>query len=196
MRLFVAVRVNDEVRAELGELQRILRKEIREARIVPPSNIHLTVKFLGETCDEVLARVEQLVAQVAGNTRPFVLRVKGAGHFPDGKNARVFWAGAESSEAVLRMHRSLDSGAEQLGYPRDTRFSEHITVARFTGSPHPARLAKIEQMFADRVWGSVPVTGVELVRSVLKQDGPEYITVRQFTLGGGDGQGQGTFSGN
>ncbi len=49
MRLFVAIEIPDEVRRNLAVLLREFRAISPETKWVRPENLHLTLKFLGET---------------------------------------------------------------------------------------------------------------------------------------------------
>ena len=57
-RAFVALLVDDAIRASVGaEIER-LRPLSRAVAWVPAANLHVTLKFLGERSDEQLAEVD------------------------------------------------------------------------------------------------------------------------------------------
>ncbi len=100
MRLFVAVHLPDDVRERLGRIQDRLRLAQADVSWVKPANLHITLKFLGETEPKRLDRVQAALAEVAAEAAPFSVEVAGVGTF-GGRIPRVVWAGVREGEAPL-----------------------------------------------------------------------------------------------
>ena len=81
MRLFVAVHFSEDVRTRLALIQDRLRLAQADVSWVKPANLHLTLKFLGETEPKRLERIHSALAEAAANARPFSARVAGVGTF-------------------------------------------------------------------------------------------------------------------
>ena len=69
MRVFIAIDINDQIRAGLGHLQKELVSKAgigkSDVKWVSPDNIHLTLKFLGEIKDEQVVDVCNIAKDVA-----------------------------------------------------------------------------------------------------------------------------------
>jgi len=196
MRLFVGIRLSEDLKAALAEFAQMVRARIPHARTVATESLHLTLKFLGETEEKVVPGIEAALSGIARTCEIFEIRIEGAGHFPPGGRPRVVWAGVEPSHMVFTLHRKIDGSLEDAGFLSDTRFSGHVTVARLPDGAALSCLDEIERQCAGRVWGTMDVNAIELIRSNLKPGGPEYITVKRFLLGGNHGQGQGAVACN
>ena len=81
-RAFVALLLDEAMRASVGaEIER-LRPLSRAVAWVPTANLHLTLKFLGELSDAQIGLVEGALAEAAAVTAPFSLTLHGLGAFP------------------------------------------------------------------------------------------------------------------
>lgn len=180
-RAFVAVDVGP--RPSLVRRLDALRATGADLKVVPPGNLHVTLKFLGWVEDDrVPACVDAIRAAVAGE-RPFAMRVRGAGQFPPRGAGRVWWTDLEGAEPLARMAARLEDGFERLGFPREARpFAPHLTLARARSSAGADRAARA--MAAVPVDEEVRVADVVLYRSDLARSGPTYTPVARVPLEG------------
>ena len=72
----------DEVREVIRREQGHLKAELPRARWTRPEGQHLTLKFLGETTVEKLARLKKEVSGRIGGMPAVTIRLHGAGFFP------------------------------------------------------------------------------------------------------------------
>jgi 2'-5' RNA ligase len=193
MRLFIAVELDDAVRAELGRLLAELRRAGGPVKWVRPENLHLTLKFLGEVADARAGEAAEVTRDCAAGVAPFRLAVRGVGGFPDLKRPRVVFAGAEAERgAAQELARRLNEGMQLLDVPPEEReFQCHITLARLR-EPRPApRLTAALEGCAGRSFGALSVGYVTLMRSTLTPAGPVYEAVERVALtatGAGSGE--------
>lgn len=126
MRLFYAVLLSDPLLDALEAAQERLRAETAGGRFPRRENLHLTLSFLGETdrLDAAKRAGEGLSAE------RFSLRLSGAGSFrQDG--GELFWAGAELSAPLERLHRELAGRLRAEGFLLDGKpFVPHFTLVR------------------------------------------------------------------
>jgi 2'-5' RNA ligase len=137
-RLFVAVPLPPEPIAEVTALVEGVRAGPlgRVPRWVHLPNLHLTVRFLGETPPELVDDVAVAVRSALEGTEAFHVVLAGAGSFPPAGKIRALWLGLEEGTASLeRMARALDPALEPLGWAPDSRpYRPHLTIARLDSS--------------------------------------------------------------
>ena len=106
-----------------------------------PSNIHLTLKFLGGVETARINRVLKAVERASTGISPFEVEVSGAGCFPSPRSPRVLWVGiAVVPEALKNLYANIEHELAREGFPREKRaFSPHLTIGRMR-SPHNAAL--------------------------------------------------------
>lgn len=180
-RLFVAVPLSPEVRQNLAAVR---RDDIKKLRWVAEHQYHVTLRFLGDVTEEEADAVGDAVHRVVSQwPRVMHLRAKGIGAFPNAARARVIWAGCEGDVALLTdLHRQLEQALKTRGFALETRrFHPHITLARRRQpGPVPAAL----QPYAEHDFGGWDVTEVQVIESILRPTGPQYVVRRAVTIGG------------
>lgn len=185
MRLFVAIELSDRVRSKLKKLQGMLGRTCDGIRWIPPGNMHITVKFIGEVKDPKIVGITEAVARAATQANPFTLQVSGCGCFPKRGPVRIAWVGlVEQTGALLHCVDAVEGELENLGYPRESRpFSSHITIGR-------ARVDRSDGMVRSIIdeAGLEPVeqtvSSLSLMTSTLSPQGPTYVCASSAKLGG------------
>ena len=185
MRLFVAIAIPDEIRAAYGSLLEEFRAIAPRARWERAENLHVTLKFLGETPP---AKLEALQNALAGihSPEPVRLEFRGLGFFPNEKRPRVFWAGMESTPDLSALAADIDQAAHRLAFPLERRpFAPHLTLARFDPPAITSSLlAAIRTKTATR-FGAFTAAEFHLIESKLKSTGAEYTTVQTWRFAPG-----------
>ena len=94
-------------------------------------NLHLTLKFLGSTPEELLTEVNRKLSSIAKLHDRFTSRIFGAGVFPDIKQPRVIWLGIKDAEDMIKLQKDADESMAELGFKKEDReFSPHLTIGR------------------------------------------------------------------
>lgn len=184
MRLFVAVELDDTVRAEIGRFMADLRRGGGPVKWVEPPNLHLTLKFLGEVPDARAGEAAQIVRDCTTGVAPFRMEARGVGGFPNLKRPRVIFVGAEVERLMAHeLARRLNEEMQLLDVPSEKRpFQCHITLGRMR-EPRPApRLTAALEAAAGRSFGAVSAAHVTLMRSTLTPAGPVYEPVERVAL--------------
>lgn len=175
-RLFIAIDLPVAVKQSLGGLC----TELPGARWVPDDQLHLTLRFLGET-DE--ARTAALACGLAAlRPHPFPLHLKGLGFFPATGPPRILWVGLKKSAALLELHRQVEGVVRHLDLPEDRKkFSPHITLARLDprAAPHLAAYLAAHPRFRQPPFR---VTAFRLYASVLHPHGAVHTCLAEFPL--------------
>jgi RNA 2',3'-cyclic 3'-phosphodiesterase len=181
LRLFVAVDLPPDVRADLAGQTAALHGRVAGARWTPPENWHVTLHFLGRTWPRLLGWVVERVAEAAASTAPFRSSVRGIGAFPSWRRVRVLWAGlADEAGAFAGTAGAVQEALSQEFRPEDRAFAPHLTLARLN-PPAPVDPADVGDLRPSR---DFEVRRLVLYRSHLRRPAPVYEPLESFTLGG------------
>lgn len=181
MRVFIAILLSDEVTTALAEYEERVTGALRTPSLlqfVPRTNVHMTIRFLGDVDETQLAVLYQLFEEVDATYDAFTLTLTQAGFFP-----RIFWMGAEKTDALYTLASAFELRLAHLGFGKaDHPFKPHITLARakFT-IPHGVRRA-IEEVAFHPV--SSKVGEVVLMKSTLTGEGAVYTPLARCALKG------------
>ncbi|MBN2225743.1 MAG: RNA 2',3'-cyclic phosphodiesterase [candidate division Zixibacteria bacterium] len=132
MRLFIALPLPKEVEEELGRIIFALKQKGPRIKWVTPKNVHLTVKFLGETPEKQVEAITDAVRQTAAGHTVITCATGGLGAFPNLKRPRVYWVGLTGQiDRLQAIARDMDEHTARLGFERENRpFKPHLTLGR------------------------------------------------------------------
>lgn len=166
-------------------IERLLEKIERMGdafRPVRKNQLHLTLKFLGETSPQLVPEITQAIGETLIGLEPFEMKLEGAGVFPHRHRPTIFWVGVENAKALNALAKDLEDRFEELGFlPERREFSPHLTIARIRKKP-PAEFFELLDSTAEKTFGTVCVDRVELMQSQLSADGPEYVPLATIPL--------------
>lgn len=192
-RLFFGLTVDEEVAARI---QRTVRASVEELAVVQaysPSDLHLTLAFLGNVENDKLPSIlEYANEEFRGLTAP-ELRVGGwMDAFPSQQAPRALFTGVEETFdtcgrlAILRnraMQVGLVHGWRPSRADRERPYRPHVTVARVKDGEEgdAGALTDLFQTDIERAWLPVDVT---LFESLPRGEGGEerYATVAAWPL--------------
>ena len=187
MRCFIAVDLSDEVRSTLDSTQGRLRARAPKAdlRWVDSAGMHLTLQFLGEVSDGLLADVRRALATAATSVSPLELACRGLGAFPGLTRPRVVWAGIHGAVGDLsRLAAACQHACEPLGFvPEERPFRGHVTLGRVRSPRGFAPLARVIESVVDYDFGAWTAAEVVLYRSQLRRTGAVYEALDRVPLG-------------
>lgn len=182
MRLFVAIAIADDVRENLASFLDRLRHIDAGPRWVNAGNLHVTLKFIGETPAEKISAIGGALAAVRIDRR-LSLEFRGVGFFPDARRPSVAWVGIASDDRLATLALNIDKALAQIGLPREKRaFVPHLTIARFKEMRLSSALAQEIKAQEQCGFGVVHSDEFYLIESKLKPSGAEYIPLRSFAF--------------
>jgi 2'-5' RNA ligase len=179
VRLFVALVPPATVQNELAALA----APLAGVRWTPAENLHLTMRFIGDTEPDRQAALEDALAGV--RVEPFILPVGGLGVFPSRGVAKVLWAGVGRGHPRLyQLRKQVDEALLSVDMTLDVHnFHPHFTLGRL-GEEHEVKvLAKFLERRALFEAPPFRVSEFHLLASELPSGRPPvYRLVRSFPL--------------
>ena len=183
IRCFIAVNLPDETRNALGSVITELKKTGADVKWVNAGNIHLTLKFLGNTDASLIPALADALCKKLSLYNPFYITIADVGCFPSEKRPRVIWAGIKDSEVLVNIHKDVDAVLTGFGFAPEVRsFSPHLTIGRVRSMK---KIAELMARFADfrrSDFGRVEVSAIHIMKSELKPAGAEYNSLGRIPL--------------
>ncbi|MBT3479566.1 MAG: RNA 2',3'-cyclic phosphodiesterase [Candidatus Marinimicrobia bacterium] len=184
IRTFIAVPVPQQVL----ELQNYLKSTVsgKTGKIdwVRSDQLHLTLKFLGDTTESSIGRVQSTIKNITKETSPFDLKIQGTGCFPKVERPRVMWAGIEGAiKSLYDLLEMIQIKLDPLGFPKDIKpFHPHITLGR---AKYPQKRTPDISTFLNSNYDSIPfrIEKVQYISSELFPNGPIYTILSTHFFG-------------
>jgi 2'-5' RNA ligase len=179
-RLFIAIPYfpTREVIGVIGQLKNASIND--KINWVQPENMHLTLKFLGDTDVTQILKINAGLTEISSQYETFDLRVGGFEMFYRGKHPSVLYLNLEENHVLESVAKEVNDLCGNLKIGDNSHaFKAHITVARIKymhlseGFFNKLK-TKIDQSFR--------VDGLKLIESRLTSSGPIYEVVEGFEL--------------
>jgi RNA 2',3'-cyclic 3'-phosphodiesterase len=180
-RLFAAIKIQPD-RAFLDQLFQ-LKLQLKHERIkwVEDHNIHVTLKFLGDTEVKKIPEIEHVLQQVASGHSPFAVRLNTLGIFGSRYDPRIIWVGIEPYDHLVMLMKDLHAELKTIGYEPDRQnLVPHLTVGRIKEIKDKQLFRRIIGKFREISSKEMIVTECVLYESILKKEGPVYLILRTF----------------
>ncbi len=181
IRSFIAFDIkNDNVLNRLAAAQKMLIQTNADLKLVEPTNIHITLRFLGPINLEMAEKVYAAMKNV--KFAPFTVRLSGLGVFPTTNYPRVVWAGiTDGAQELNSIFEQLEPQIHDLGFAPDPNgFSPHLTIARVRSGANKQRLVDLVQRQENYDFGIIRADCLRLKKSQLSPKGPTYSTLKEY----------------
>jgi 2'-5' RNA ligase len=181
-RAFVSVDIEPD--QTLVSLLEALRRSGGDLKVVRSENLHVTLKFLGDTDQSLVEEIVERLTVAVADTQPFSLSLRGMGAFPSLTNIKVVWVGMDDGAVLGGIAERLEDSFSEMGFRRERRgFRPHLTVARARTARGMSPVADMITANAATDFGGQQVERVVLKKSVLTPKGPVYSDVEKVPLG-------------
>ena len=179
-RLFIGIPILDEIKQKIAPLSAKISNTGADLTIVSVSNLHLTVKFLGETDESTIPEILHTMSSL--HQKPFSLSFQGVGAFPSLDKITIVWVGIHSPELTALMKKVN----QLLNHIRKEERPEipHITIARVKSSRNITELQRTLLELNNLSCGQMQVDALILYESELKKEGPHYTIIDKIPLKG------------
>jgi len=182
IRAFIAIDLADSVRQKIGELQEELKRDREKISWPKPENIHLTLKFLGDTDEAKVDDIADRIIRIAKDYQSFTVSVSGLGVFPNYRRPRVLWVGMSNPPAsLIEIAERIAAALAEIGFPKeDRRFSPHLTIGRVKAALSSRFIEKLKSRAFDG--GGFAVNDIFVIKSDLRPAGAVYTKLREIGL--------------
>ena len=177
-RLFIAVDL--ELSKEFQMLTTQLQFDLRNDEIVWVKNglQHLTLRFLGETPDNKIEPVANILSNLVHTTSAFDLQLDKMGVFGSRYAPTTLWYGFSEFSSFENLFLKLETELYQIGFHENYgNFVPHITVGRIKKVDNKKRFWKTIEKLQPQFSQTIPVTQIKLMQSKLTNEGPTYKTL-------------------
>ncbi|MEM5804321.1 MAG: RNA 2',3'-cyclic phosphodiesterase [Candidatus Aenigmatarchaeota archaeon] len=183
MRLFIAVKIPEDLKAKIASIQDRLDSTDDDIKLVEPENLHFNLKFIGEYELNSLPKLKAAMDSICSQFEAFDAHIADIGTFPSPTFIRTIWLGMKKGgQALSAIAESIEMGLESLGITKDERgFTPHLTLARVKGRCSPELISVIRELKGIDI-GSFKVEEITLFESKLTPKGPIYSEIHSVKL--------------
>ena len=178
IRMFLSIPIKDP-----SALQTVLSdvKTLRNVRVSPLSQMHITVRFIGDIDDSKTKKVVNAISDAVQNINPFTITIKGAGCFPNPKRPSVLWVGADPEKELREIAERISSNLKAYNISFDEKpFKSHITVGRCSG---PVDIEPFLVKYSGKEFTSFLCDEILVMRSELSPSGAKHTVLERVPLG-------------
>lgn len=182
-RLFIAARIipDKPFLDHIGRFRTALRRE--RIKWVELNNIHFTLKFLGETEEQLIPVIDTKLREAAMQNDSITIKLHNLGIFGSRYQPRVVWAGMEPYESLKSLMQSVHRNLEEAGFPADRQnLVPHLTLGRIKELTDISFFQSCVEKF--RLCTSEPllIEKIILFESILRHEGPVYNELKTYPL--------------
>lgn len=176
MRLFIGIGLPAVLAEALAKsaTNSVPKSQAAHMRWTPPTNLHVTLSFLGQVHEARREAIEQALTKV--HAPSLRLELNGLGTF---ERVGVLFADVKHTPALIALADQVVATMESCGFPRESRpYSPHVTLAR---TRDRLRL-RPDRHQAPAFHHSFEATEFRLYQSLTLPGGAQYQVLRSFPL--------------
>ncbi len=187
IRSFIAFELPPDVQDQLGEFITSLKvNNPCKIRWLPPRNIHLTVKFLGDIRHEYISKVITVLEGIREEATPMEICTDKIGAFPNLHNIRVIWLGLRVPPEMNKIVEAVEHHLLDQGFPKEKRgFTPHLTLGRLSYPPPPQQRKLLTDLLINIPSPATKpfmINSITLFKSELRPTGAFYTTIHKSTF--------------
>lgn len=180
-RLFAAVKIQPS--EGFLKIYNQIHQGLRNERItwVNPNNMHLTIKFFGETSTDQIPAINNCLKTAAATFRQFDLEVKNTGMFGSRYDPRVIWFGIDDGNQLQELFLMVSKQLETIGIlPDRQNFVPHLTIGRIKELRDKKGFQQVLDQYRVHSSGRQTIGELVLYESVLRREGPLYFPLHKY----------------
>jgi RNA 2',3'-cyclic 3'-phosphodiesterase len=178
---FIAIDI--KATPQITTFEKEIAKTGADVKLVEPGNIHITIKFLGDTDENHIDAIEQRMKESVLTIKPFLITLKGTGVFPNQNYMKVLWIGITDEGNIETIAHTIDEKLEPLGFKKESRdFSPHLTIGRVKTARNKDQLLKVIEKYKAVEFTIQKIQSITLKKSELTPKGPIYTILKEVPL--------------
>ena len=178
---FIAVEI--KISPKILKIIKDLEKSGANLKLVKPEKMHITLKFLGDTEEKLIPKIEEIIKNSVEKIESFEIKLKNTGVFPNPNYLKVVWIGIENSEKIKEIAEEIDNKLVKIGFKKEKRkFSAHITIARVRSSRNKDEILEILNKYKEEEFLTMKIDKIKLKKSELTKKGPIYTTLKEIKI--------------
>ena len=184
IRTFLCIPIETEISSKKNMLFSTIDQSKIKVNWIKSANMHLTVKFIGQTPKSSVKEIIHSVALITKDLPPFKLKIKGTGCFPNRGKPKTLWLGIKGDYLPLsKLVEKVENNLHYLGFARETKsLIPHITIAKIN---YPQKRTPDVSVFLKTSYDAIDlnVNRLQLFSSELLSNGAIYSLLKTFPLG-------------
>ncbi|MEI6124008.1 MAG: RNA 2',3'-cyclic phosphodiesterase [Bacteroidota bacterium] len=181
-RIFAAVKIEPQqaLHSLTGHLQQALAAD--HIKWVPLENMHITLKFFGETPIDKVHQIADVLNETT-NTTSFDIEFTRLGIFGSSYKPRVIWLGVNDAGYLSGLAKNIQNAIVPLGYEIDRQnFVPHLTLGRINAIADKTYFQKIIDSLSEQKFEKQTISTLYLYESILSPSGPKYHILEAYKL--------------
>ena len=182
-RLFAAIKIHPD--EAFMRLYYALKTGCKYDKInwVKPENIHITLKFFGETDPDLIPEINTRLNDLAQHHSAFSMVLKGTGVFGSFYKPRVLWLGIEDNPRLIELGHEILEEMDSIGFKKDRQnFVPHLSIGRIKLTDNKERFFDLVERYKKEHISNLKVDQFHLFESKLSSSGPSYSILNSFSL--------------
>lgn len=130
-RLFIAINITPEpvLINFLTEFRELFQP--KEIRWVNENNLHLTIKYLGNTEENTIPKILAKLDKASKNFVPFSFQLNGLGIFGTSENPKIIFSKINPEKTLKELSIKINETLSFIGIKKETKgFRAHLTFGR------------------------------------------------------------------
>ncbi|MFZ4739922.1 MAG: RNA 2',3'-cyclic phosphodiesterase [Bacteroidales bacterium] len=182
-RIFLAIKIPPN--ENFNKLFYNLRFDLKNDNIkwVDSNNLHLTLKFFGETEEVKIDEISLFIRNIISNTASFSFEISNLGIFGSSYQPKIVWLGITKNNELINLAETVLNNLKTIGFQRDRQnFVPHLTLGRINYLTDKEQFNKIIKKNNFSEIQTVNVNEIFLFESILRKEGPLYNIISSYKL--------------
>lgn len=181
-RLFIGISLEEEICEYFYKVTMDFSKINKDIRVIPPQNIHITLKFLGNIKKDEVDIISNNIGLSLIGLKSFKFDLSRIlDGFPKTSAARILFGTVEKgSEEMENLFMKIKEGISKMGIDREEKkFIPHFTLARMK---FPINFTDMVEDIKVEEFKDINCNKIILFESILSRKGPEYLIEKEYYL--------------
>jgi 2'-5' RNA ligase len=175
IRTFIAIKIIPD--KKLFDLISNLKKSLagEEIRWVENDNLHLTLRFLGETNQFQIDEISKKLETISGKFQPFQFELKGLSVFKKKIQPHVLFVSVDNDFVLKQLATEIKEMCKIFGFTaEENTFNPHLTLGRIKHIQNKVDFYALVKKYNETKFQQVIVSEIIFYQSILGIEGPTY----------------------